>query len=359
MSSHSQFRLLAERRFLPFFGTQALGAFNDNVYKNTLVILATYHAAAYTTLRPELLTMLAGGLFILPFVLFSGLAGQLSDRFDKTRVMRVVKLGEVAIMLLAAVGFVLHSMAVLLGALFLMGAHSTFFAPAKYGLLPQVLTEDELIGGNALLEMGTFVAILAGTLLGGLLAGHDDLPVIIATLIGIAALGLVFSLAMPPLKAVAPGLRIDANLWRSTRENLAAAGANRVVFLAVLGISWFWFYGILVLAQVPLYAKQIINGNESVVTLLLAAFSLGVGTGSLLCERLSGRRLEIGLVPLGSLGLTLFGIDLFLASPAEPLATTADWWRLLGHGWAWRVLADVVLIGVSGGLYIVPLYAQM
>jgi hypothetical protein len=353
----SQFQLLRERRYLPFFGTQALGAFNDNVYKNALVIIAIYHATEFTALRPALLTNLAGGLFILPFVLFAGLAGQLSDKFDKVLVLRTVKACEVGIMLLAGLGFALHSMAALLGALFLMGTHSTFFSPAKYGLLPEVLVEDELVGGNALLEMGTFLAILLGTLLAGLLAERGDLGLTTATLVGIALAGLAFSLAIPRLGPASPTLRLDWNLWRATGANLAAAYRDRTVFLAVLGVSWFWFYGILVLAQVPLFAKQVLNGTEQVVTLLLVGFSLGVGTGSLLCERLSGRRLEIGLVPLGSIGLTLFGADLFFATPPTPPGAALDALGFLATHGAGRVFADVVLVGVSGGLYIVPLYA--
>ena len=353
----SQFRLLGERRFLPFFGTQALGAFNDNVYKNALVIIATYHAAEFTTIAPALLTNLAGGLFILPFVLFAGLAGQLSDKYDKVLVLRIVKACEIGIMMLAGLGFATHQMPVLLVALFLMGTHSTFFSPAKYGLLPEVLVEDELVGGNALLEMGTFLAILLGTLLAGLLAERGDLAFATATLIAIAATGLLFSVAIPRLKPALPGLALDWNLWRATFANHSVARRDPVVFLAVLGVSWFWFYGILVLAQVPLYAKQVLNGSEQVVTLLLVGFSLGVGTGSLLCERLSGRRLEIGLVPFGSLGLTAFGADLYFATPPTPVgAPLAAVAFLATHG-AWRVLLDIVLIGVFGGFYIVPLYA--
>ena len=354
---HSQFRLLAERRFLPFFGTQAFGAFNDNVYKTALVILATYHTASYTSIDIRVLNYLASGLFILPFVLFSGLAGQLADKYDKVLVLRTVKVCEVGIMMLAGVGFASHQMPVLLTALFLMGAHSTFFAPAKYGLLPQVLVEDELVGGNALLEMGTFLAILLGTMLGTTLAAANDLVVIVATLLAIALTGTGCSSLIPRTQAVVPDLRVDWNPWRATVANLRAARSDEVVFLAVLGISWFWFYGIIVLGQVPLYAKQVLNGAESVVTLLLVAFSLGVGTGSLLCERLSGRRLEIGLVPLGSLGLTLFGVDLFFATPAAPAPLPVSALGLLADPHAWRVLLDFVLIGVSGGLYIVPLYA--
>ena len=359
MAGESQFRLLAERRFLPFFGAQALGAFNDNVYKNALVIIATYHAASFTTIPPQLLTNLAGGLFILPFVLFSGIAGQLADRFDKALVLRAVKVCEIAIMAIAGVGFATHHMPLLLTALFLMGAHSTFFAPAKYGLLPQVLVEDELVGGNALLEMGTFLAILGGTLVAGLLSAGADLTLVVATLFAIAVVGLGFSLAIPRLPPAVPGLRIDWNPWRSSAANLRVARADPVVFLAILGISWFWFYGVLVLAQVPLYAKLVLNGSESVVTLLLIGFSLGVGSGSLCCEWLSGRRLEIGLVPLGSLGLTVFGIDLFLATPAASSGAQLSALALLAQAGAWRVLLDVILIGVSGGIYIVPLYALM
>ena len=357
MAGDSQFRLLTERRFLPFFGAQALGAFNDNVFKNALVILATYDAASYTAIRPQLLTYLASGLFILPFVLFSGLAGQLADRYDKVLVIRAVKVCEVAIVTLAGLGFALHQIWVLLAALFLMGAHSTFFAPAKYGLLPQVLIDDELVGGNAMLEMGTFLAILAGTLLGGILSEHSG--AVTPTLVVIAIAGVGFSLAMPRLQAGAPGLQIDWNLWRSTVANLRVARADRIVFLAILGNSWFWFYGILVLAQVPLYAQQVLHGTERVVTLLLIAFSLGVGAGSLMCERLSGHRLEIGLVPLGSLGLTIFGIDLFFATPAASIGPPLSAMALLARPGIWRVVTDMVLIGAFGGIYIVPLYALM
>lgn len=361
MSADSQFRLLAERRFLPFFGAQALGAFNDNVYKNALVILATYHAASYTTLEPALLTNLAAALFILPFVLFSGLAGQLADRYDKTRVMQVVKAAEVGIMALAGAGFALHSLPLLLAALFLMGAHSTFFAPAKYGLLPQVLDDRELVGGNALVEMGTFVSILLGTLAAGVLAADadhaSDVGPLVTVLFAVAILGLVASLAMPRLAAAAPSLRIDWNPWTATLDNLRAAREQRAVFLSVLGNSWFWFYGAVVLTQLPVYAKDVLHGSEQLVTWLLVAFTLGVGLGSLLCERLSGHRVEIGLVPLGSIGLTVFGVDLYFATPSALPAGPLDGAAFLAQPGAWRVFLDLALLGVFGGLYIVPLYA--
>jgi len=356
----SQFRLLRERRFLPFFFTQALGAFNDNVYKNSLLLIVAYDTASFTTLDVGTLTNLGNGLFILPFVLFSGIAGQLADRYDKAVVMRIVKCCEVAIMAIAGFGFVHHNMAMLLGALFLMGAHSTFFAPAKYGLLPQVLVEDELVGGNALLDAGTFLAILLGMLLAGVLVAQPpNLTLLNGTLLAIAAGGLAISLAIPALPPVARGVRIDWNLLRSSYENLSVAHRDRVVFLAVLGISWFWFYGALIIAQMPVYARQILNGNEPVFSLLMLAFSVGVGVGSLMCERLSGRRLEIGLVPLGSLGLTIFGIDLFFSTPAHPSPVELDPRALLGAWAGWHVVLDMALIGIFGGLYSVPLYALM
>ncbi|HVN41531.1 MAG TPA: MFS transporter, partial [Steroidobacteraceae bacterium] len=345
----SQFKLLGQRRFLPFFVTQLLGAGNDNVYKNALVILVTYHAASFTRMQPALLTNLAAGLFILPFVLFSGVAGQLADRYDKARVLKIVKAAEVAIMAVASVGFVGQNLPLLLAALFLMGAHSTFFSPAKYGLLPQVLEEAELVGGNALLEMGTFVAILLGTLAAGVLAANandaTDVGPLLATLLGLAALGLCASLFMPRLPAVVPQLRIDWNPWTSSLENLRAAASSRVVFLSVLGNSWFWFYGALVLAHLPLYAKDVLHGNEHLVTLLLVAFTVGVGTGSLLCERLSGHKVEIGLVPLGSIGLTLFGVDLYLATPQHLTGAALSVGGFVAQSGAWRVLADLTLIG--------------
>ncbi|HEY8538625.1 MAG TPA: MFS transporter [Steroidobacteraceae bacterium] len=340
MSDQSQFRLFTQRRFLPFFGAQALGAFNDNVYKNVLVILATYHASTYTTMPPTLLANVAAGLFILPFVLFSGIAGQLADRYDKALVLKVVKACEVPIMLAAAVGFAAQSIEMLLAALFMMGVQSTFFAPAKYGLLPEVLADKELVGGNGLLEMGTFLAILLGTLAAGLLASHGDLGTITTTLIVIAVLGFVFSLAIPKLTPAVPTLRVDWRPWTSTWDNIRAARESRTVFLSILGISWFWFYGALVLAQLPLYAKDELGGSEQVVTVMLILFSAGVGIGSLLCERLSGHKVEIGLVPFGSIGLTAFAVDLYFATPHDPFGqalTAAEFMRQPG---VWSVSAS-------------------
>lgn len=359
MSERSQFRLMGERRFLPYFGAQALGAFNDNLLKNALVLLATFQTARYGRVDPELLVNLAGGLFILPFVLFSGIAGQLADRFDKARVLKVVKAAEIGIMGVAAYGFATHDLHVLLATLFLMGMHSTFFAPAKYGLLPEVLQPTELVGGNALVEMGTFLAILLGTLGAGLLAARGDEGLIAMVLLAAATIGFVSSLAIPRRTPAAPNASVDWNPWTSTWSNIAVARASRTVFLGLLGLSWFWFYGALVLAQLPVFCRYVIGGGEQVVTLMLVVFSLGVGIGSLLCERLSGRKVEIGLVPFGSIGLTLFAVDLALASPSTPATTLLTASEFLTQPGSTRILIDLAGIGLFGGFYVVPLYAMV
>ena len=355
----SQFRLLRERRFRPFFLTQFLGAFNDNLFKNALVVLLTFQAASWTTIAPALLANLAAGIFILPFFLFSATAGQLADKYDKAMLARLVKVLEMLIMGVAAAGFFLTSLPVLMVALFLLGCHSTLFGPVKYAIMPQHLHEDELVGGNALIEAGTFVAILIGTLAGGLLAGSVEHPAWIAVGAFVVALaGYLTSRGIPAAPAPAPELRINLNPLSETWRNIAFARENRTVFLSILGISWFWLYGALFLAQFPAYAKFVLGGGESSVTLLLATFTVGIGVGSMLCERMSGKHVEIGLVPFGSIGLTLFGLDLYLASPSGLAGTTPhELLALLSIPAVWRVLFDLMLLGVFGGFFIVPLYA--
>ncbi|MRR51114.1 MAG: MFS transporter [Rhodocyclaceae bacterium] len=356
----SQFALLKQRRFAPFFATQFLGAFNDNVFKNALVVMLTFQAASWTEMSVGVLSNLAAGIFILPFFLFSATAGQIADKYDKARLARLVKVLEMAIMLVAGLGFWLHSLAVLLGALFLLGLHSTVFGPVKYAILPQHLREDELVGGNALVEAGTFVAILAGTLFGGLLAGAGHPGWIAFSGFAIAALGYATSRGIPAAPAPEPGLRVNPNPITETWRNILFARENRSVFLAILGISWFWLYGALFLAQFPAYAKNVLGGGESAVTLLLATFTIGIGVGSLLCERLSHHHLELGLVPFGSIGLTLFGLDIAWASPAAaPLGEPLTVATLLAQLSTWRILADLLLLGLFGGFFIVPLYALM
>jgi 1-acyl-sn-glycerol-3-phosphate acyltransferase len=355
----SQFRLLGERRFGPFFGVQFLGAMNDNVFKQALVILLAYQTARYTTLSSDTLQNLAQVLFILPFFLFSATAGQIADKYEKSRLITVTVAIELAVMALGAAGFLLHDLALLLAALFLGGVQSTLFGPVKYAILPQALKETELVGGNGLVEMGTSVAILAGMMLGGWLVIQPGWGILGAALctMALSALGIVLSRFIPLAPAAAPGLRINWNPITETWRNLRFLPGNRTVFLSVLGISWFWFYGSMFVTQFPNLSKNVLAGREEIVTLLLVVFSLGIGAGSLLCERLSGHKVEIGLVPFGSIGLTVFGIDLFFAlaaqAPHAPMGI-AEFVREPSH---WRVLADLALIGMFGGFYIVPLYA--
>jgi 1-acyl-sn-glycerol-3-phosphate acyltransferase len=347
MSHPSQFSLLAQKRFSNFFFSQLTGAFNDNLFKNFLVLMVTYQATQWTTLSPSLLANLAAGIFILPYVLFSATAGQLADRYDKALVMQIIKAAEVGIMATAALGFYLHSLNMLLVVLFLLGTHSAFYGPVKYSILPRVLKESELTGGNGLVEMGTFLAILAGTIAAGVLAASgSSLLSISLILIAVSAIGFFFSLGIPKTGSAAPDLKVDFSLFRPTVEVLRDGREIRSVWLSLMGISWFWFFGALILSQLPGLAKISLGGSESLVTWLLAVFSVGVAAGSLLCEKLSGRRVEIGLVPFGSIGLSIFAADLYFATAAY------------GHdGLPVRVLVDLFMVGLFGGFYIVPLYA--
>jgi 1-acyl-sn-glycerol-3-phosphate acyltransferase len=357
MSERSQYALLRARRFGPFFATQFLGALNDNVLKNALVIVLTYQVTAWSTFSSGELANLAQALFILPFFLFSAQAGQLADKFERSRIIRLVKLAEIGIMLVAAAGFMYRSLSILLGALFLMGVHSTVFGPVKYAILPQHLRDDELIGGNALVETGTFLAILLGTILGGVLVGVGGSGTAAAACIVIAAAGYIASRAVPHSPAPVPELSIDWNPLRETLRNLRYTANNRTVFNSVLGVSWFWFYGAMLLAQFPAYARDTLGGGQQVVTVLLAVFSTGIGIGSLLCERLSGHKVEIGLVPFGAIGMTIIAVDLFFASPVAALASGLTALQFLEQTGSTRILLDLSLIGMFGGFFIVPLYA--
>jgi 1-acyl-sn-glycerol-3-phosphate acyltransferase len=355
----SPFRLLKARRFLPFFLTQFLGAFNDNFYKNALVVLITFNAARFTTLSAGVLVNLAAGIFILPFFLFSATAGQVADKFEKSRLIRYTKLLEVAIMLLASGAFAVSSLPLMLATLFLMGTQSAIFGPVKYAILPQHLAETEIIGGNALVESGTFVSILLGTIAGGVIVGlPGGTSWISIGAVAVALLGYLASRGIPVAPAADPRLSINWNPLTQTWRTIGFTRGNRTVFLSILGVSWFWFYGALFLSQFPAYAKDVLGGDEHAVTLLLAIFSVGIGVGSLLCEKLSGKHIEIGLVPFGAIGLSLFALDLWWASPAgmagaAPLPIGA----VLATPATWRVLFDLVMIGAFGGFFIVPLYA--
>jgi 1-acyl-sn-glycerol-3-phosphate acyltransferase len=358
-SHSSQFALLAQRRFGPFFWTQFLGAFNDNIFKTALLVVLTYDALSWTTIAPALLNNLIPGLFILPYVVFSATAGQIADKVEKGRLARFVKLLEIGIMAVAAAGWLTHTLWLLVAAIAGMGIHSTLFGPVKYAYLPQHLRNDELVGGNGVIEMGTFVGILLGEVMGAVLAGHGQAGVHLVAFgtIGIALLGLATSWRIPDSPAPAPDLRISANFVAESVRNLNHSRKNRTVFLSMLGNSWFWFYGALLLAQFPLYAKDYLHGDHSVFVLLLTIFSLGIGTGSLLCEKLSGGKVEIGLVPFGAIGLSLFGIDLYFSSLGYTNTAPVDFIGLLAQKGALHILADLLLLGMFGGFFIVPLFA--
>jgi len=343
---------------MPFFITQGLGAFNDNVFKNGLAAMLVFHSSQLAGLNTDQVINLSAMVFILPFFLFSAMFGQFADKYEKSVQIRNIKLFEVGIMLTATLGFWLDSLPLLLCVLFMLGFQSTMFGPIKYGILPQVLERRELIGGNALVEMGTFVAILAGTIAGPLLMGIEaDWPVWVSgTALLVAVVGYIASRGIPLAPAVAPDLKINWNFLAETVRNIRFIGENRVVLNSVLGISWFWFFGATFLVQIPSFSETVLGGDEKLMSTLLAMFIIGISTGSLLCERLSGGQVEIGLVPFGAAGLTLFGIDMYFASSGE-LAAYTGLAGFFAVGANWRIIADLLMIGIFSGFYIVPLYA--
>ncbi|WP_443697944.1 MFS transporter [Pseudomonas sp.] len=358
MSHPSQFTLLRTRRFLPFFITQLLGAFNDNIFKQSLILAILYKL----TIDGDraIWVNLCALLFILPFFLFSALAGQFGEKFNKDALIRAIKVGEIVIMAVGATGFLFNHLELMLLALFAMGTHSALFGPVKYSIMPQALREDELVGGNGLVEMGTFLAILAGTIGAGIMMSSTHYaPVVAAAIVGVAVLGYLASRRIPRAAASTPQLRLDWNIfsqsWATLRLGL---GQTPAVSRSIVGNSWFWFVGAIYLTQIPAYAKEWLYGDETVVTLILTVFSVGIALGSMLCEKLSGRKVEIGLVPFGSFGLTVFGLLLWWHSGGMPQNVQAnDWLAVLGYGQAWWVLFDILGLGVFGGFYIVPLYA--
>jgi 1-acyl-sn-glycerol-3-phosphate acyltransferase len=359
MAGHSQFRLLGERRFGPLFWTQFLGAANDNLFKFAFTLLATYHAAEWGGVDPATAGFLIGAIFIAPFLLFSATSGQLADKIEKSGLIRFVKNLEIAVMLVAATGFVARSAPLLYLAVFLMGLHSTLFGPVKYAYLPQHLDDQELTGGNGLVEMGTFVAILGGTMAGGILVKSGDEGVVYVALacVAVAALGRFAAHFIPLSPASEPGLAINWNPFTETWRNLAIAARHRAVFNSLLGISWLWFFGSIFLTSFTPFARLVLGGDENVVTLLLAVFSTGIGMGALACDRLSGRKVEIGLVPFGSIGMTLFAIDLWLASRGMTPGGMRGIGQFVRDPSSWRVMADLFFLAFFGGLFSVPLYA--
>jgi len=356
----SQFHLLGERRFWPLFWTQFLGAFNDNLFKNALVILVAYRSMGLLGVSSKSIVVACAGIFILPFFFFSATAGQLADHFPKWRLIRWVKLWEIGVMGLAGVGFAIDSLPLLLTVLFLMGMQSTFFGPAKYSILPELLDDHSLVGGNALVAMGTFLAILLGTITGGLvIAGGDAwvsrLGLMVVT---VAILGFGASLFVKRTPAANPGLEVKLNPFTPTIEILRVTRRIHSVFLSVLAVSWFWFLGASFLSLLPNFSKDVLGGGETVVTLCLATFCVGIGTGSMLCERFSRRHIELGLVPLGSIGISLFAFDLAFsgwrfAGPVDgSMLTVAEFLHRPGGV---HVLLDLFMIAVFSGFYTVPL----
>ena len=354
----NQFALLRQRRFAPFFWTQFSGAANDNLFKFAVTVMVTYQLSV-GWLPPAMAGLVIGALFILPFLLFSATSGQLTDKLEKSWLIRRLKDFEIAIALLAAWGLMAQNVPVMLACIFLLGFQSTVFGPVKFAYLPQALNERELTGGNGMVEMGTFVAILMGNVVGGLLValpgiGHATVAV---ACVALAVLGRMTAQFIPHAPATDPGLRINWNPVSETWRNLKLAHGNIVVFRSMLGISWMWFFGAVFLSNFPAFAKEVLHGNEHVASLLLVVFSIGIGIGSLLCEKLSHRHVEIGLVPLGAIGMTLFSVDLYFASRGlTPHAghTLSSFLAQPGH---WRVMADLALLALSAGIYSVPMYA--
>lgn len=352
-----QFRLLGQRRFAPLFFTQFLGAFNDNLFKAAITLIFVF-GGLISADDANLYVNLAAGLFILPFFLFSAMAGQIADRYDKALVIRWCKVAELVIAVFAVVSVTTQSVWGMLTVLFLLGLQSTFFGPLKYAILPQHLRESELVGGNAQIEMGTFVAILLGTIAGGVVAALDQVDVVLSVLVvGVALVGLGSAWLIPPAPPSGQRVNVSFNIWSQTLAILRIARTRHAVYLSIMGISWFWLMGSAITAQIPNLTRLHLHGDSTVVTLVLAVFTLSIATGSLACERLSGKRIELGIVPVGAAGLSLAGIDLFFAIEALQPATLVDWQGFIVLDGAFRVVLDVFLAGFFGGMFIVPLYA--
>ena len=346
--------LLKQRRFLPYFCTQFLGAFNDNIYKNALAILITYTLAVE---NQGILLNVAAVAFILPFFLFGSTAGQLADKYEKSVLIQRIKIAEIIIMLVGCVALFLQSIALMMFVLFTLGAQSAFFGPIKYSILPQHLARHEILPGTAYVEAGTFISILLGTVLGGFLAGDASLTAyLMATLIGVSLLGWLSSQKIPSAKPAAPDLQISFNVWATSKEILKMVRSDDAIFKAILANSWFWFIGSIVLTQFPAFSKEVLNGNSDVATLLLTMFSIGIGLGSFACSKLSDGHVEIGLVPLGAIGMSIFTWQLgSTALPAsENLRTLSELMAVAG---AWHVVFNMGMIAFSAGMFIVPLYA--
>lgn len=360
----NQFLLLTKRRFLPLFITQFLGAFNDNFYKNALAVLVVYFMTTLSSAHSNMLVALAGGLLILPMLLFSAQAGALADKFEKAKLIRIIKLAEVAIMILGAFAFMTQNLFLLMSGVFFLGVQMTFFGPLKYSILPAQLEKDELIGGNAIIEMGTFVAILLGYILSVIfITLPNGLVIVSGTIVVIALLGYLSSQFIPASPAPSPELTLSLNFVKETISIINVSRKSKDVFLCILGSSWFWLLGFTFLTLFPNYAKDIIQGNDQIYVLFLTTFSIGIAVGSSFCNRILKGRIEATFVPLAAFGMSLFMIDLFFATLNEmhgvhlvKLITPKVFFHSFNH---FRILIDLFLIAFCGGLYIVPLYSIM
>ncbi|KJF81674.1 MFS transporter [Photobacterium angustum] len=351
----SQLSLLKKQSFLPYFITQALGAFNDNLFKNFLLLVIVF-SSLYNQAESAMLVNLAAGLFILPFFLFAPLGGQLADKYEKSRLIKTLKLIEVGVMALGAWAIQMHSIPLLLGLLFLMGAQSAFFGPVKFALMPQHLKQKELLAGNALVEMGTFLAILGGTLCAGFIFHTEDSTLTASVcVVVLSLLGFVSSLFIPKALPNNAELTINWNPIKQVVKTIRITRQNRTVFLSILAISWFWFVGATYLTQLPHFAKTFISDDPQYVTMLLTIFSVGIALGAIICEKLSGDKIELGILPLGALGMSVFGFDLYFSSQniiTSNSMTVVDF--TLNN---YRLLLDLMLLSASGSIFVVPLNA--
>lgn len=355
----SQWSLLKKNNFAPLFWTQFLGAFNDNLYKNALIFLLTFGTLVMPgSMMPEIAVQISAGLFILPFFLFSAWAGELADCSEKSQLIRYLKVWEIGIAIIGTIGLFSQNVYCMWAALFGLGVQATFFGPIKYSILPQHLKDSELIGGNALIESGTFIAILLGTILGGVLISMEGGSKWVSLgCVLVAVMGYMASRKIPQAQAVAPDLKVNWNIIEPSIKSIKLAREVRSVFLSILGISWFWFFGASLLAQFPSLVKDVVGGTEIIVTLFLAIFSVGTGVGSMLCEKMSGKKVEIGLVPFGAFGTSVFAYALYHAfSNFKPL-NHGDVMQFIHATGSYEIMTYLFFMSMFGGFFIVPLYA--
>ena len=356
----SQYHLLKTRRFLPLLVTVLLGAANDNVFKNALLILILFSVGREAPMEETVLVTVAAAIFILPFFIFSATAGQLADKYEKSGMIRWIKFAEVLIMGAGVAALQFGDVYWLLGVLFLMGVQSAFFGPLKYSILPTLLRKDELIGGNAFVEAGTFLAILVGTIVGGLMAGWEHgVNGVAAIVFGLAVIGWICSYGIPQAPAPQPSLKVNYNIATQTFRIVDRIRKDRPVFRSILGISWFWLVGIMLLTQVPNLAKSNFNADHEVITFLMVVATVGIAIGSMLCNSLLKGEITAKYVPVAAFGMSVFLADIWFSSPDGLSSTAVTFGMFLETSANWRVIADLLGVCICGGIFAVPLYAMM